>query len=89
VLDLLQKYYYPLGVQLIPTIGGLLTSIIVGMEDTNEEQVKKVLSSLDAACECVGVTVFYGALWMCIVRSSRTRMGAFKFLMKRWNYKVK
>jgi hypothetical protein len=37
------------------------------------------------ACDCVGVRTFYGALWMSIVRSSRTRLGAFKFLNKRWN----
>lgn len=89
VLEILHKYYYPLGQQLTPLIGGLISSIIVGMEDTNEEQMKKVLNSLDSACECVGTRSFYGAIWMCIVRSSRTRAGAFKFLMKRWNQKAK
>ena len=42
VLEILQKYYYPLGAQLIPSIPGLINSIIVGMEDTNEELTKKV-----------------------------------------------
>ena len=51
--------------------------------------MKKVLTSLDSACECVGTRAFYGAMWMCIVRSSRTRAGSYKFLMKRWNQKAK
>ena len=40
--------------------------------------------SLDSLCDCVGVKAFYGALWMCIVRSSKPRLGTFKFLMKKW-----
>ena len=55
------------------------------MEDTNEEMMKKVMYSLDKACESVGVTVFFGMLWTSILRSSRCRLGAFKYLMKRWN----
>lgn len=41
-LQILEKYYYPLGRELLPQIGGLINSIIVGMEDTNEEMMKKV-----------------------------------------------
>lgn len=41
-LSLLEKYYYPLGKELLPSIGGLINSIIVGMEETNEDMMKKV-----------------------------------------------
>ncbi|KAM3142079.1 hypothetical protein pb186bvf_005733 [Paramecium bursaria] len=85
VLSIFEKYYYPLQKNLTPSIGGLIDSIIVGMEDTNEEMMKKVMYSLDKACESVGVTVFFGMLWTSILRSSRCRLGAFKYLMKRWN----
>jgi len=44
-----------------------------------------VIASLDAACDCVGVKCFFGNIWMAIVRSSRCRLGAFKYLLKRWN----
>lgn len=36
-------------------MGGLISSIIVGMEDTNEDMMKNVMNSLDIACESVGV----------------------------------
>lgn len=74
-----------MGPQLIPSLGGLISSIVVGMEDTQEEMMKRVMASLDMLCDCVGVKPFYGAIWMSIVRSSKTRIGAFKYLMKRWS----
>jgi hypothetical protein len=43
------------------------------------------MNSLDLACDCVGIKAFYGALWMCIVRSSKTRIGAYKYIMKKWS----
>jgi hypothetical protein len=45
-LNILEKYYYPLKKELLPCMGGLISSIIVGMEDTNEEMMKKVLKLL-------------------------------------------
>lgn len=88
VLTLYEKYYFPLGKQLVPSIGGLISSIIVGMEDTNEEMMKRVMASLDHACEIIGITPFYGLLWVSILRSSRCRLGTYKYLMKRWNKSI-
>ncbi|CAD8052257.1 unnamed protein product [Paramecium primaurelia] len=83
-LSILEKYYYPLKKELLPCMGGLINSIIVGMEDTNEEMMKKVMSSLDQACESVGIKQFFGLLWITIIRSVRSRLGVYKYLMKRW-----
>ncbi|CAD8058712.1 unnamed protein product [Paramecium sonneborni] len=83
-LNILEKYYYPLKRELLPCMGGLINSIIVGMEDTNEDMMKKVMTSLDQACESVGIKQFFGLLWITIIRSVRSRQGVFKYLMKRW-----
>ncbi|CAD8140880.1 unnamed protein product [Paramecium pentaurelia] len=83
-LNILETYYYPLQKDLLPCMGGLISSIIVGMEDTNEEMMKKVMNSLDQAAESVGIKQFFGLLWVSIIRSGRCRLGAYKYLMKRW-----
>ncbi|CAD8055261.1 unnamed protein product [Paramecium sonneborni] len=83
-LNILEKYYYPLQKDLLPCMGGLISSIIVGMEDTNEEMMKKVMNSLDQAADSIGLKQFFGLLWVSIIRSGRCRLGAYKYLMKRW-----
>jgi hypothetical protein len=42
------------------------------------------MASLDMACESVGVKSFFGLIWVSIIRSVRCRLGAYKYLMKRW-----
>ena len=64
ILELYQKYYYPLKKQLIPCIPGLVVSILPGLDEQNEELQKKVFASLDQACESAGKRHFIGALWM-------------------------
>lgn len=46
LLNILDLYYYPLKKELLPCMGGLISSIVVGMEDTNEEMMKKVIKNI-------------------------------------------
>ena len=47
LLDLIENYYLPLKMNLIPCIPGLVVSILPGLEENNEEIQKKVLHTLD------------------------------------------
>ena len=64
MLDLVTEYYFPLKLELIPCIPGLIVSILPGLEERDAELEKKVLYTLDKAGECVGRKYLIGAIWM-------------------------
>ena len=57
-------YYFPLGIELIPCMPGLVMSILPGLDEQNEALQKSVLEALRVAGECVGTKYLLGAIWM-------------------------
>jgi len=64
IIDLLNKYYFPLKIELIPCIPGLVMSLLPGLDEQNEELQKSVHEALRKAGECVGTKYLIGAVWM-------------------------
>jgi len=63
-LLLYREHYFPLGKQLIPSITGLVVSILPGIEEQNENLQRDVFSTLDQLSNCVTKKYFLGAVWM-------------------------
>ena len=66
IIELLNKYYFHLKIELIPCIPGLVMSLLPGLDEQNEELQKSVLEALKKAEECVGPKYLLGAVWMVI-----------------------
>lgn len=63
-MRILNQYYFPLDVELVPCIPGLVMSLLPGLDEQNEELQKNVLDALKTASECVGLKYLLGSIWM-------------------------
>ena len=64
ILDLIEDYYLPLEINLMPCISGLINSILPGIEEKQDLIRKRVLNTLDHAMKNVGRKFLMGAIWM-------------------------
>lgn len=62
ILEIIQKYYFPLNLQLIPCIPGLILSILPGLDENLEELKNNVFKTIEEAENCVGKKYLYGAI---------------------------
>lgn len=67
ILELLNRYYFPLKLELIPCIPGLIISLLPGLNEQNEELQKSVYEAFKKAEECVGTKYLLGAVWMVFI----------------------
>ncbi len=57
-----------LGIELIPSVSGIVTAILPGMDENNEELRNLVSGTLDSIADKAGKKYLYGAIWLCILR---------------------
>lgn len=56
--------------------------MLPGIDDQNEIMAKKVERVLQKTETIVGTRMFYGAVWLVLLRSPRARIGGLKFIEK-------
>lgn len=63
-------------------LNGFLLCMLPGIDDQNELMAKKVERVLQKTETIVGTRMFYGAIWLTLLRSPRARMGGLKYIEK-------
>ncbi len=71
------------------TITGLLSSIFLGTDTTNEKLTKSIMALLESVCEAVHPLVFYSAIWECVLSTPKVRVPATDFVLVRSPGEVK
>ena len=81
ILSLYSTYLVPLGERLRPSLQGLLSSIFLGVDTTNEKLMKEINALLEAVCEAVQPPIFYSAIWECVLSTPKIRLPAMDFIL--------
>ena len=63
-MEIIRKYYFPLKLEIIPCIPGLVMSLLSGIDEQNEALLNDVLRTFEDAEKCVGKKYVIGAVWM-------------------------
>ena len=64
-------------------LSGLLTSLIPGLDDNNDEITSKIYKTFDDINKKMKPGVFYGTYWSILLRNKLLRASGIKFLMER------
>ncbi|BAM38943.1 uncharacterized protein TOT_010000408 [Theileria orientalis strain Shintoku] len=73
-LNIIDKYYIPLGPNLIPCLIGLLICIIPGLEDDKSETYDMVYNLLEKISKRVPEKYFMSALWLILKKANKIRL---------------
>ena len=68
--------------EILPMIVGLVTSILPGLEEKDENIQKKIMDIMAKLQVCVGEKFLTGALWIAILRTPKVRATAIHYLIK-------
>ena len=68
--------------ELILCLPGLLTSLIQGLDDNNDNTREKIYTTFNDLMKKVSENVFYGIFWTLILRNKLLRAGGMKFLLE-------
>lgn len=82
-LELIQKFYLPLGAELMPCTSGLVMSLVPGLEESNSETYPKVLKLIDSIAEATSSQAVFHATWKTLSLNPSTRIGACHYLLER------
>ena len=69
--------------ELILSLPGFMLCMLPALEDQNGEIIKKVEYILQETEKIVGTSEFYGEIWKAMLRTSRARLSAIRYLEKR------
>jgi hypothetical protein len=81
-LDIVDEQILKLVKELHVCLGGFMVCILPALDDQSEAITKKVDEILIKTETIVGTKMFYGTVWMTLMRSSRTRIGGYKYIEK-------
>ena len=81
-IALIYENFLQMGVELIPMLPGLVTSLLPGLEEQDESLQRKVLKVLDGIKQSVGQSFIIGAVWIAVLKTPKVRMAALKYLNK-------
>jgi hypothetical protein len=83
-IDLLERFYLPLGTALRPALKSLVLALLPGIDEEGGEYFDRTLSLIDAVRQGVRDDAYF---WQCVLLATITaparRQGAMAFLMKR------
>ncbi|EGR29100.1 n-terminal domain protein [Ichthyophthirius multifiliis] len=82
ILDIIEKYFFPLEKELTPCASGLIVSILPGMIENSEPLQRKTQQIFEQLQEIIGKKYVYGILWMSILRIPSVRIAAYTCLTK-------
>ena len=67
VLNLYEKYFLPLGENLVPCLCAFLIGLWPGLEEAKSDSYKQTQAILDKVCSIVGEQQFFRAYWKAIL----------------------
>lgn len=79
LIELLERFYLPLGKELIPCLGGLLMALLPGLEEQGELYAR-VLKLMNRVRDCTHPSLFMLALWRCLLQSPASRLAAVNYI---------
>jgi len=82
-LEIIEQHFLKLEKELLISLSGFMVCMLPSLEDQNTIILKKIESILQRTEEIVGTSQFYGTIWMCMLRTPRTRFSAIKYLEKK------
>ncbi|KAH8741038.1 hypothetical protein FG386_002584 [Cryptosporidium ryanae] len=85
-LDLIEKYFLPLGPSLLPCLSGLLVGLLPGVEDPKSECYERLMKTFQLISNdnCVGEKNFMSTLWLILLRTTHVRYSAFEVIMSKF-----
>ncbi len=76
-----------LDLEIIPLLSGLLTSLLPGLEEQDEQLQTKIMELLREINEIVGDKFFISNIWFIMLKNSKNRLSAFKVLNQKFGSK--
>mmetsp|Transcript_12924 Transcript_12924/g.51598 ORF Transcript_12924/g.51598 Transcript_12924/m.51598 type:complete len:1773 (-) Transcript_12924:44-5362(-) len=80
ILEILQRFFMPLGSHLTPCLSGFIMAILPGLEEESSEFYDKCLKLLHMTSQKVGRQVFYCAMWKAVLMGPSVRGCAVTYL---------
>ena len=65
--ELIKNYYLRLGSEILTCLNGLLSILLLGLDDQNEEALKGIEDVLQALEKKVGTRMLFGTIWLVIL----------------------
>lgn len=62
--ELIKKYYLRLGSEILSCLNGLVTILLLGLDDQNEDALKGIEEILQALEKKVGTRTLYATIWL-------------------------
>lgn len=81
-LDIVDEQILRLTKEIHVCLGGFMVCMLPALDDQSEAISKRVEEILNKTECIVGTKMFFGTIWMTLLRSSRTRIGGYKFIEK-------
>ena len=78
-----------MGLEIIPLLTGLFSSLLSGMEEQDEALQKGILEMLGKINKIVGDKIFVNTLWYILLKNSKNRIASFKILLRKFGEKNK
>jgi hypothetical protein len=79
IVSIVATFLVPLGPQLIPSLPGLLSALLPGLDDVHNQQVYSAVTTQFEAIETrISVSHFYRAVWQSMLLSPRVRLGGLR-----------
>ena len=62
--ELIKRSYLRLGAEILACLNGLITILMLGLDDQNEEALKGIDEILQGLEQKVGTRMFFGSIWL-------------------------
>ncbi|KAK6591004.1 hypothetical protein RS030_111782 [Cryptosporidium xiaoi] len=87
-LDLIERYFLPLGPSLLPCLSGLLVGLLPGVEDPKSECYERLMKTFQLISndDCIGEKNFMSTLWLILLRTTHVRYSAFEVIMSKFQF---
>ncbi|CAG8433328.1 13062_t:CDS:10 [Ambispora gerdemannii] len=83
LLEIYEKYYFPLRKRLRPVMKAFITALLPGLDEEGSEFYDKVLSLLDNLSGIVEQSYFLQCMWLVLITSPSLRTPALNYLKRR------
>ncbi|KAI8058468.1 Dopey, N-terminal-domain-containing protein [Syncephalis plumigaleata] len=83
LLNLFSEYFLSLGQHLCPCLQSLLLALLPGLDEEGSEYFPQVMTLFDKIAKQVGISMFYEALWHCLLASDQCRNSGLHYLGRR------
>ncbi len=87
VIEIYERFYIPLGENVLPALHGLVLGLLSGLED-GSEHTERINRLLGAMCDMTDISFFSSALWECMALSSEVRVPAANLILSKLDKKL-